>query len=151
MQAFGGFMYGDHQTATVFFFHCRSPLSISGLSMRSPVPLRHTSALPVANFRKATLALQGHESRPLEQDYNLVTALMLCPYALDLALATSSQLSGPFDSMSCSTQRNDTLMCRGIRDATRILTGDLGKLNTLALSLSASLIVITCHLQGKFK
>jgi hypothetical protein len=76
---------------------------------------------------------------------------MVCPYSFDLAFATSGQFSGPFDSIASSTQRNDTLMGRGVWYTARVLVGDLGELYALALSLAASLIVITRHLQGQFE
>ena len=61
--------------------------------------------------------------------------LMVCPYSLDLALATSGQFSGTFDSMARSTQGNNTLMGGGVRDTARVLASNLGELNALALSL----------------
>ena len=76
---------------------------------------------------------------------------MVCPYSLDLAFTTPGQLRCPFDRMAGSTQRNNALMGYGVRYATSVLASNPGKLNALALSLAASLIVIMRHLQSQFE
>jgi len=81
----------------------------------------------------------------------LGAGFMVCPYSLNLAFATPGQLRCPFDRMAGSTQRNNALMGCGVRYATSVLASNFGKLNTLALSLAVSLIVITRHLQGRLE
>lgn len=73
------------------------------------------------------------------------------PYPLDLAFATSRQFRSPFDGLTSATQRDNTLVDRGIRYAAGVLSDGPGKLDTLSLPLAAGLIIIASHLQSKLE